>query len=114
MKDRNISILEKIIKYINEIEGTISRLEIDFSSFRDDYVAKNAISMCLLQIGELTGKLTDDFKAEHSEVKWRDITALRNRTAHAYGSIDVEILWKIIESDIPRLKEYCENIINEK
>ena len=110
MKDRNVSIIEKILKYIREIEGTILRFQLDFEKFKDDYVAKNAISMSLLQIGELTGKLTDDFKMEHDVILWRDIAALRNRVAHAYGSIDIEILWGIIENDIPKLKEYCERI----
>ena len=113
MKDRNTSIIEKILEYINEIEGTVSRFQLDFESFKSDYVVKNAISMSLLQIGELAGKLTDDFKNEHNFVPWRDITALRNRVAHTYGSIDLEILWGIAENDIPKLKKYCENIIKE-
>jgi uncharacterized protein with HEPN domain len=75
---------------------------------------KNSISMCLLQIGELAGKLTDEIKAEYSEIVWRDIIAVRNRAAHAYGSMDMEILWDIATNDIPELKTYCENIIEEK
>lgn len=75
---------------------------------------KNAISMCLLQIGELTGKLTDEFKTEYDEMPWRDIVSIRNRAAHAYGSIDTEILWKIAESDILKLKKYCEKLLKEK
>ena len=60
MKDRNISIIEKILKYIEEIEETVLRFQLNFERFKDDYVVKNAISMSLLQIGELTVKLTDD------------------------------------------------------
>ena len=110
MKDRNIAILNKIIKYASEIDGTILRFELDFDKFKNDYVAKNAISMCLLQIGELVNKLSDEFKEKHDKIQWRDIIAIRNRAAHAYGSIDIEILWNIAINDIPKLKNYCENI----
>ena len=114
MKDRDIDIINKILKYIDEINGTVSRFELDFEKFENDYVMKNAISMCLLQIGELSGSLTDEFKTEHKKMPWRQIIAVRNRAAHGYGSMDLEILWDIVTNDIPDLKEYCESIINSQ
>lgn len=69
--------------------------------------------MCLLQIGELAGKLTDEFKAEYGKMPWRDIISIRNRAAHAYESVDVEILWNIAVINIPDLKSYCESIIEK-
>ena len=113
MKDRNIDVLNKILKYIDEINGTVSRFELDFNKFENDYVMKNAISMCLLQIGELSGNLTDEFRTEHKKIPWRHIIDVRNRAAHGYGSMDIEILWDIVINDIPELKTYCENIIEE-
>lgn len=113
MKDRDINVLNKIVQYINEISGTVSRFELNFDRFNNDYVMKNAISMCLLQIGELSGNLTDEFKTEHNKIPWRNIVAVRNRAAHGYGSMDIEILWDIVTNDIPELKQYCEKIIEE-
>ncbi|MCL2095368.1 MAG: DUF86 domain-containing protein [Oscillospiraceae bacterium] len=111
MRDRDLTVLKKIIIYINQINGTISRFKLNFDKFKDDYVMKNAIAMCLLQIGELSGNLTDEFKTEHNKMPWRDIIAFRNRAAHGYGSMDIEIIWDIVTDDIPDLKIYCENII---
>jgi len=113
MRNRNIAILKKIIQYSKEISGTIERFELDYDKFKNDYVVKNAIAMCILQIGELAGKLTDEFKSAYNKMKWRDIVSIRNRTAHAYGTMDTEILWKTATDKIPGLKDYCENIINE-
>ena len=114
MRDRNIVIISKIVKYSNEIADTVSRFELDLNKFSTDHVVKNAISMCLLQIGELIGKLSDEFRTEHNKVAWRDYVAIRNRAAHAYGSMDVEILWKIATDDIPKLSDYCRSIIKEQ
>ena len=114
MKDRNIAILDRIIRHANEINGAIIRFDVDFNKFENDYVIKNAISMCLLQIGELAGKLTDEFKIKYNKMPWRDIVSIRNRAAHDYGGVDTEVLWNIAESDIPKLKKYCVSIMDEQ
>ena len=66
-----------------------------------------------LQIGELAGKLTEEFRVEYSQMPWRDIVSIRNRAAHNYGSMDANILWDIATKDIPTLKKYCESIITQ-
>lgn len=68
---------------------------------------RNAVALCVLQIGELVSVLSDDFKAEHSQIPWRDIKAMRNIVAHHYGSIDTEILWNTTLEDIPALEAFC-------
>ena len=113
MKDRNSVILKKIVKYSDEINGTIKRLDADIEKFENDYIIKNAICMCILQIGELANYLTDEFKAEYNKIKWHEIVAVRNRAVHAYETTDIRILWKIVTNDIPELKNYCESIIEE-
>ena len=72
---------------------------------------RNAAALCILQIGELVGKLTDEFRAQHPAVPWRQIKAMRNIVAHSYGTVDPETTWEIITDDIPILKKYCEAII---
>ena len=78
MKDRNIIVLKKIVKYSDEINETITRFDLDLDKFKKDNVVKNAIAMCLLQIGELVGRLTDEFKTEYNKMIWRNIIAIRN------------------------------------
>jgi len=73
---------------------------------------KNAISMCILQIGELVGKLSNEFKNTYNAMPWKDIKAMRNIAAHNYGEIDLEVLWETVSTDVPILREYCEKILN--
>jgi len=114
MKDRENTVLSKIIQYANEINETIIRFELDFDKFKNDNVMKNAICMCILQIGELVNHLPDEFKKKHDKAKWREIVSVRNRAVHAYETTDKEILWDIASSDVPELKKYCEEILKEK
>jgi len=111
MRDRDITILMKIVQYTDEIDGTISRFSLDLNKLKSDYVAKNAIAMCILQIGELVTKLTDEFKKNHTGVPWKDIIGMRTIAAHRYGSIDLEMLWTTVTDRVPELRDYCESII---
>lgn len=79
--------------------------------------------MCVLQIGELAGKLTEDFRdATSDEIPWRAVRGLRNIVAHTYGKVDSNSLWETITGDIPELKAFClrqvelleeENVVDE-
>ena len=111
MNTRDEIVLKKIIQYADEISETISRFNLTQDSFTEDFVARNAISMCILQIGELVGKLSEDFKAQNNAMPWREIKAMRNIAAHNYGEIDIDILWETATCDIPDLKEYCQKFI---
>lgn len=109
--DRNASILEHIISYCDQIQQTVERFGDDYALFESDPIYRNAAALCILQIGELVGKLTDDFREQHPAVPWRQIKAMRNIVAHSYGSVDPETTWEIITSDIPYLKRYCQVIL---
>ena len=111
MNTRDEIVLKKIIQYADEISETISRFNLTQDSFTDDFVARNAISMCILQIGELVGKLSEEFKAQNNAMPWREIKAMRNIAAHNYGEIDIDILWETATFYIPDLKEYCQKFI---
>lgn len=51
--------------------------------------------MNLLQIGELTGRFSEDFVARSKElgINWRAIKNMRNMFAHDYGAMDMERVW---------------------
>ena len=109
--ERDASVLKHIIVYCEQIQGTIARFRDDSQIFFDDFVYQNAIALCILQIGELVGILSDEFKTGHAQIPWRQIRAVRNIVAHHYGIVDASTLWEIIHKDIPELKAFCEGCI---
>ena len=113
MRDRDITVLMKVVQYADEIGETITALDLNLEKFRSTHIARNAIAMCILQIGELAGNLTDEFKATYDKMPWREIVALRNRAAHAYGTVDLDMLWQMAVHRVPELKAYCESVIKE-
>ena len=68
--------------------------------------------MCIVQIGELVGQLSEDVKAKNPAVPWRAIKDTRNFYVHAYGSVDIPSVWETLQRDNPALKVSCEKISN--
>jgi uncharacterized protein with HEPN domain len=108
---RILAVLKKIVKYCDEIEQTKERFELSIEKLQFDNVCRNAIAMCLLQIGELTTHLSDDFKTTNNSIPWQSIKMLRNIVAHRYAEIDWTIIWQTMKSDIPLLRSQCLLII---
>ncbi len=54
-------------------------------------------------IGEAATHIPDAVRAANPQLQWRLIIATRNRLIHGYLGIDNDILWSIIQSDIPAL-----------
>ena len=73
----------------------------DLQGFLDSEVLKRAVSMTLINLGELVTRLTDEFKQQNPAVPWRDVTRLRNVAAHGYDALDMEKIWQTVIEDVP-------------
>ena len=54
--------------------------------------------------------LPTDFKIEYPDIAWKKIAGLRDKLIHGYFGIDLELVWEIVNKDIPPLKEQIEKI----
>ena len=111
--ERDIYILKKIIKYCIEANETITRFGDSLDILKADSIYKNASAMCVLQIGELVGNLSEEFIKKYKDMPWKQIKGMRNIAAHGYEEFDVEILWQTLKTDLPSLHTYCNEILQE-
>jgi uncharacterized protein with HEPN domain len=65
-------------------------------------------------IGEAANRVPDDFRSRHPQVPWRQTVGMRNRMVHGYDVIDFDILWSVLQKDLPPLIEALEKIVNEE
>lgn len=54
-------------------------------------------------MGEATKRLSREFREQHPEVPWDDIAGMRDIVAHQYDRIDLDIVWQVIQRNIPEL-----------
>lgn len=50
-------------------------------------------------------------REKHSEINWRDIIDFRNLLVHEYFRVDLQIVWQILEQEIPTLKQQINTIL---
>lgn len=115
MNDRDKVVLEKIAEYCKEIKETHDYFDSDREAFvsKEGFVYRNSITMPILQIGELTKNLSEEFRNEHSSISWKSVAGMRDVFAHHYGSIDYELVWNTSTKDIEDLKSFCDGVCAE-
>lgn len=114
LTERDKNVLSHILNYIVRIEQNTNRFGNTEKIFLLDNAYQETDAFCLLQIGELVSRLSEDFKSAYTQIPWTQIKALRNIVAHGYGTIDKKLIWKTIQNDVPHLKSYINEIISEE
>lgn len=110
MVDLDISLIQKSLRYIYELNSTLKDFNYNYNSFVENSTCRNAVCMCLLQIGELTGKLSQELKNEQPNIEWHLIKGMRNIFAHAYSTLDCIAAWGAATKDVPKLKEVLQTL----
>ncbi len=99
-----------IVLFIEDILNSIKNIE-DFSKnlnkekFSKDNLRQSAIIRQLEIIGEAVKNIPDSFRRKYPKIVWKDIAGFRDILSHAYFGVNLDRVWKIIENDLPKLKE---------
>ena len=54
-------------------------------------------------LGEAANQVPLEVRRAKQEIPWRAIIGARNRIIHGYGRIDEDVVWDIVNNDIPKL-----------
>ncbi len=82
-------------------------------AIKEDRVSFFGLSKIVEIIGEAAYMITKDYKASHCQLPWKQIEGMRHILVHGYFSINPDVLWDVIEYDIPILIKTLENYIIE-
>ena len=111
MKNEDTLIIKKMIKYCNDINSLMARFNTDFERYKTDISFQYSCNMCIIQIGELANRLSDEIKENNKNIPWRAIIGMRNLHAHDYENVDLEIVWNTLLEDIPELNQSLEKLL---
>ena len=97
-----LSAIEKAISFTTEK----TRADLD----QDDMLAL-ALVRLLEIVGEAARFVPDEIRDSHPEIPWREIAGTRDRLIHGYFAVDLDIVWSIIETDLPSLAAQLRSIL---
>ena len=107
MKDDRVYLLhvvdciERIRKYTRDGQG----------AFIADTLIQDAVLRNLEVIGEAVKNLPEEIRELNPQIEWRKIAGIRDILIHQYFSVDLEIIWDIVENKIPDLETGVQKII---
>lgn len=84
--------------------------------FLSDKRTQQAVILSLLIIGEAATKLLQnygDFLATHPQVPWSSMKGMRNRLAHGYFDINLEVVWETVSNALPSLLEKMPAVLED-
>lgn len=101
--------------YLNDIKQAIDKIEgylkdITLTVFIKEDMRHDAVIRQLEIIGEAAHNLSSDFQKSHSKFPLKEMIGMRNFLIHAYDDVDLKVVWKTVQKDIPLVKEYLKAI----
>lgn len=88
--------IKECCEKIKKFTGKLSSSE----AFQNDEIIFDAVLMNFVVIGELSTKISNEFKKSNPHIDWTDIKSFRNVIAHNYFGVDPEEVWQIIQTDL--------------
>ncbi len=108
LADRVIPILEAIERLNQALAGK-SREDL-----AGNVMLRLAVERLLEIICEASRHIPNDAKARAPEIAWPKMVDFGNRLRHAYHRVEIEILWSIIENELPPLRAFVRRIVDEE
>ncbi len=87
---------------------------------KDDFLVdkrtQQAVIMSLIILGEASTKVMDsyaEFTQAHPELPWRSMRGMRNRIAHGYFDINLQVVWDTVQTALPELLERLPSVLGD-
>ncbi len=110
MKKDDSIYLRHIIDAFIQIENYTDGVSHD--DFFNNRLLQDAVIRQLEIMGEAARNLSEDLRDKYPQIPWRQMIGLRNRMIHAYFNVNLQIIWEIVQGDLPDLKREMKCILN--
>jgi uncharacterized protein with HEPN domain len=106
LSDKDDATLRDMLHHIEPAERFVQ--DRSFDGLRDDLMPLYAVTRCFEIISEALRRLSDQLKARHPDVPWREMAAAGNFYRHNYEDVLPRRVWKTLHEDLPQLRTVIE------
>jgi len=104
------------LDYFKDIQDALEKIEdftagLDFEGFAKDDKTTFAVIRALEIIGEAARKIPKPIRSRHPDVPWQDMAGMRDKLIHDYFGVDLRVVWKTLQIDLPSLKRVINEVI---
>lgn len=109
MSERNdIDLIRDIAESVARI--SLYTLNMEYEEFRKDKKTQDAVIRNIEIMGEATKKLSEDMRKDNPNIPWKNIAGTRDKLIHNYFGVNIDIIWSIVQIEIPSLLPKIERI----
>jgi uncharacterized protein with HEPN domain len=113
-KNRLVDYLEHMLEAAQLVSSYIEGMGNE--DFLADRRTQQAVILNIVVIGEAATKIVNDypkFVEQYPDIPWKNMKGMRNRIAHGYFDINLEIVWSTVQTALPQLVERLTPIRDE-
>ena len=104
------------LDYFKDILDALEKINnftagLDFERFAKDDKTTFAVIRALEIIGEAARKIPKSIRSRHPDVPWQDMAGMRDKLIHDYFGVDLRVVWKTLQIDLPSLKRVIDEVI---
>ena len=86
----------------------------DKTDFADDLKTQAAVLYEISILGEALRRISAEFRDNNPQIPYKKIIAMRNKLVHEYDGINLDLVWDVVQNDIPELVELIAPLVPEK
>ena len=102
---------ERLTDILNATDRILEKAPADRAGLERDEMLQVWVLLHLQVIGEAARALSDEFRARHPDEIWSEAVGLRNILVHHYFEIDRNLIWNVINRDLPSLRDLVERLL---
>ena len=82
-----------------------------YQDFDRSLLHQRAVMKSVETIGEAASRVSGDTKHAIPEIPWSEIVGMRNRIVHAYFDVRLDVLWNVVQDELPVLIAQLEPLV---
>lgn len=96
-----VDYLQDMLEAIEKVAGFTCGT--DEQRFRTDDKTVFAVVRALEILGEAAKNVPEDIRNRYPQVPWREIAGMRDKLTHEYFGVNLDVIWKAAQIELPRL-----------
>lgn len=71
--------------------------------FMQNMQLQDSVIRRLLVVAEAARRLSEPTRQSLESISWQEINGMRNRLVHEYNDVDLDIVWNVVQTEVPAL-----------
>jgi uncharacterized protein with HEPN domain len=102
---------QRLVDILDAIDRVYRHTRSGREAFERDELVQVWVLRHLQLIAEAARHLPQEIRTQYPEIPWAAIVAIRNSLVHDYFAVSLEIVWQVVERDLPALRSQVETVL---